>query len=463
MKITGERVLVVGMGKSGVAAAEFLLARRAKVSATDKRPLAELDPAVAALERQGVRLRVGDHQQSDFTSAERIILSPGVPTTLPQLEAARAAGVPIWSEIELAYRFLRGKIVGVTGTAGKSTTASLIGHLLRTAGRRAQVVGNIGAPAIEWAPRSRSQDVTVIELSSFQLETIERFRPHVALWLNLSPHHLDRYRSVSEYAAAKRRLLINQKASDWAVLPAADRQVRRAARGMRARKLYFGARHRGSGAALRDGWITVQRGKRVYRIAPAREFPLLGSHNLENALAAVAAAQLLGASKEALRQGLKTFRGLEHRLEPVGALREIRLVNDSKATSVAAAALDLRCFPKDVLWIAGGCDEGADLRPLVAAARRRVKRAFLIGQSAPRFKRALAPAVACEIAGDLRTAVERALSGGAPGDVLLLAPACASYDQFLNFEERGRLFKQYLRARGASAVSSVAPEVSHGG
>ena len=439
----GERVLIVGLGKSGVAAAELLLARGAEVWATDRRPLAELGSEAAALERRGARLLLGGHPAAAFAAAQRIVLSPGVPATLPELELARSRGIPIWSEIELAYRFLRGKIVGVTGTAGKSTTASLIGHLVRGAGRRAEVVGNIGAPASRWAAASRPADITVIELSSFQLETIERFRPHLALWLNLSAHHLDRYPSIAAYAAAKRRLFLNQRGRDWALLPAADRTVRAAARGIAARRLLFGARHRGPGAGLRRGWIAVQRGRRVTRIAPAAEFQLLGAHNLENALAAVAAAQLLGVPKAALRQGLRTFRGLEHRLEPVGAVGGVRLINDSKATSVAAAALDLRCFPRDLLWIAGGIDEGADFGPLARAARHRVKRAYLIGASANRLKQALAPAVRCELAGQLKTAVERALAAARPGDVLLLAPACASYDQFANFEERGRKFKEY--------------------
>lgn len=454
--LAGKRVLVVGLARTGVVASLFGAGYGASVTAMDAKPESQLAEAAARLRAAGVKLALGPHDPAIFLEQDLIVVSPGVPAKLPALEAARARGIPVWSEIELAWRFLRGKLVAITGSNGKTTTTSLIGHILKTSNIHTLVGGNIGVPLLAFVESSTDSSITVAEISSFQLETIAEFRPEIGVLLNLTPDHLDRHASFEEYAAAKLRMFENQLDRDAAVLNADDPEV---ARRMPSRPhVYWFSRQKRvvSGAFLRDGQIIFRADGSEIPLLRRDEIPLRGEHNLENVLAACAAAHLAGADPAGIAAGVKTFRGVEHRLEFAGRIGGVAFYNDSKATNVDASLKAIEAFPGPLIVILGGKDKGAPYAPLREALRQQARLAVLIGAAAEKIRSELEGAVPLADAGTLDRAVEIAMEAAQPGDTVLLAPACSSFDQFENYEHRGRVFKE-LVARFENQTGPATP------
>lgn len=440
MELEGKHVVVAGMERSGLAACALLVARGARVLATDLRPLAELPRAAELLPALAVPFAVQTPEV--FAGAGLIVLSPGVPADLPPLADARARGVPVWGEVELAGRFLRGPNIGITGSNGKTTTTALTGHLLAQAGIPGRVGGNIGEPVCALVDSSRPDQWNVLELSSFQLETIETFRCQLGACLNVTPDHLDRHGTFAAYAAAKARLFATQQAEDVAVLNAADETCRAYASLTPGRTCWFQSAPAHAGAWLENGVLWIE-GR---RLMAAREIPLRGGHNVENVLAAALLASLAGAPSEAIAAGVRSFRAVEHRLEFVRRVRGVDYFNDSKATNVDAARKSIDAFDGGLWIILGGKDKGGDYTPLGEPLRRKAKAALLIGAASAKIAAQLEPYTALLETGTLAEAVRVAAASAAPGDTVLLAPACASFDQFENFEHRGRVFKELVYA-----------------
>ena len=459
MELKDKRVLVVGLARTGVATALFCAARSAKVTASDSRTEAEIGDVVARLRAAGVMLELGGHQEQTFLQQDLIIPSPGVPADAPLLLAARGKGVSIWSEIELAYRFIRGKLIGITGSNGKTTTTSLVEHILKTAEIPTLLGGNIGTPLISCVDKMSETTVTVVELSSFQLELIDEFRPSVSVWLNLTPDHLDRHRTMESYGTAKGRIFENQTEEDAAVLNADDPATLPYAP-TRPRVYWFSRKQRlEQGAFVRGEEIVFRRDEKEEFVLPRRDVPLAGEHNLENVLAAVAAARLAGADATAVAKGVRSFAGVEHRLEFVAEIGGVRYYNDSKATNVDATLKALDAFPGRVLIILGGKDKGSDYTVLQERLRRKAIVALLIGTAAEKMEQQIAGSVGIERAGTIERAVEIASHTARSGDVVLLAPACASFDQFQNYEHRGRVFKDLVRQLQEHPAGAAAANV----
>jgi len=441
VELKNKRVLVVGLARTGVATVLFCAGRGAAVTATDSRSEAEIGDAVAKVRDAGVKLELGGHNESTFLQQDLIIPSPGVPADAPLLQAARAKGVTIWSEIELAYRFRQGKLIGITGSNGKTTTASLVEHILRTASFPTILAGNIGTPLISCVERMTHDTVTVVELSSFQLELIQEFRTDISVFLNLTPDHLDRHQTMELYSRAKARIFENQRDEDFAVLNADDAATMPLAP-TRPRVYWFSRKQRAAQGAFLQGDDIVFRDDGEEEVVLKRaEVPLPGAHNLENVLAAIAAARIAGASAKAVAEGVRSFAGVEHRLEFVAEINGVRYYNDSKATNVDATLKALDSFPGRILMILGGKDKGSDYTALQTPLRERAILALLIGAAADKIASQIDGSVTVERAGTLERAVEIASQAARPGDVVLLAPACASFDQFENYEHRGRVFK----------------------
>jgi len=449
----GKTVLVAGAARSGLAAARFLLGRGARVVLSESKPREALEPEVSRLLDFAAHapgelvLELGGNKGESFASAELVVASPGMPLSLPAFDASRAAGIPVVAEVELAWRHLAGKVVGVTGSNGKTTTTMLTAALLAGAGFDAFAAGNIGTPLAGLVERSAPEDVYVVELSSFQLESVRDFRPEAATVLNLTPDHLDRYRGFEDYVAAKARIFENQRPEDTAVLNADDPLAAALAKGVRARTWLFSRRREvDAGAFVRGGKVVFRDGQSERELFPADAMRLKGGHNLENVLAASLLALAAGAPPESLEEGVRGFRGVEHRIELVAEIDGVAYYNDSKATNVDATAKSLEAFPGGIRLIAGGRDKAGDfsvLRPLV---RQRVKRLVLIGEAAGKLRAALDGAAEAREASSMTEAVALAREGAAAGDVVLLAPACASFDMFDDYEHRGRAFKEAVRS-----------------
>ena len=440
MNLEGKRALVVGLGKSGLAAVRFLGRHGAAVSAADARSRSELAEAAEALAGHPARLHFGGHPESLLLAQHLIVPSPGVPWDLPGLVRARRRGITVCGELEIAARELRGRVIGVTGTNGKTTTVSLIDHMLRKAGVPGKLAGNVGTPVLEIVDDSRPEDWHVLELSSFQLEASESFRCHIAAVLNVTPDHLDRHRSIEAYAAAKARILRNQEPGDVAVLNAADAACRAMESVARGSVVRFGTP---SGERVE---ARASRGRLLFRgvdIAEA-DLPFKGVHNVENALAAVVACRLAGVSPSAISRSVGTFQPVPHRMEFVGTVQGVDYFNDSKATNVAAAVKACGSFPSGLWAILGGRDKGSDFAPLAATLRSRASAALLVGEAATLIGRQLEGAVPIVESGTLGAALDYAGSRAQPGDTVLLAPACASFDQFANYIERGREFRRLV-------------------
>jgi UDP-N-acetylmuramoylalanine--D-glutamate ligase len=444
MELDGRNAVVVGLARSGVAAAAFLADRGARVTASDVKPREALTPEARALEAQGVRLETGAHRVETLLAASLVVVSPGVPWDLPELVRARGEGIDVIAELELACRYLPGEVVAVTGTKGKSTTTAAVGAMLRAAGGDVRVCGNIGQPAIACVAGSDTQTVFVIEASSFQLEGVRSLHPRVAVFLNLSDDHLDRHLSFDVYATAKARIFLNQTAEDWAIINAGDPRLLALARAGRARLLGFGASAHGAeeAAFFHEGLARLRHLGQEETLFARTAVRLPGAHLAEDLLAAAAAARLMGASPAAIQRAIEGFEGAEHVLELVADVDGVRYFNDSKATNVEAACKSLEAFDRPVIAVMGGRFKGGDLARLAQAARGRVKLVLAIGEAQAQFVDALSPVVAVAPCASLAAAVARAQEAAQPGDVVLLAPACASFDMFEDYAQRGQAFKQ---------------------
>jgi UDP-N-acetylmuramoylalanine--D-glutamate ligase len=445
-RIAGLRFLVVGAARSGVALTRFLLDRGGEVVLTDSRSEG-LPPEVAELGRRGARLELGGHDEEAFRGADRILVSPGVPLDIPPLRAARQAGVPVWGEIEFASRFLRGRILGITGTNGKSTTTTLLGRILSDAGHDAVACGNLGTPLISLVDSDTPQRLYVAELSSFQLESVERFRCDVAVLLNIAPDHQDRYPSHEAYREAKGRIFRNQGPEDRAILNRDDPGTLEFAPEVRASLALFS---RSSpveeGACVREGHLVLCHGGATRDLLPVSRIPLVGVHNLENVLAASAAADAFRVPVASLAGSIVRFRGLPHRIEPAGVVDGVRYYNDSKATNVAATARSLESFEDGVVLILGGKDKGGDFASLVPLLRSRARAVVLMGKARDAIAAQIGEPVPIAKTVTMAEAVEAARRLARPGQVVLLAPGCASFDAYRSFEERGDDFKAKVRS-----------------
>jgi UDP-N-acetylmuramoylalanine--D-glutamate ligase len=444
--LAGRRVAVVGLARSGVAAARLLRAAGADVVGADAKPVAALGREAASLAEQGVRLLGGADAAAAIAASELVVVSPGVAPDGDQLAPARARGVPIIGELELGWRATEADTIAITGTNGKTTTTALTGLVLAQQPRPVLVAGNIGTPLAAHALAFPPDGLVVCEVSSFQLETTELFQPRVAVVLNLTPDHLDRHGSFAAYVDAKARIFANQTETDCAVLNADDEATRELAARTRAPVVWFSRRRvLTHGVFVRDGWVAARLNGHVEEICPLSDITLRGQHNLDNVLAATACALWTGVAPEAIRAVVARFRGVAHRIELVRELAGVQYYNDSKGTNVDSTLRALESFPERIVLIAGGKGKGQAWGPLAAAARGRVGHALLIGEDAQPIGAALAavgiPATFC---GSMQEAVERARGLAAPGDVVLLSPACASFDMFDNFEHRGDVFKKLV-------------------
>lgn len=446
MELSNKRVLVVGLGKSGVASALFLKAHGARVTVSDIKSGDELRNEIPALLDHGITVETGGHGERTFRGQDLIVVSPGVPVDAPLLQQARSLDEPVIGEIELAARFLPGPIVAITGSNGKTTTTTLTGEILAAAGFPTLVAGNIGTPAISLADRATPETCIVLEVSSFQLETIQSFRPKVAVVLNVTPDHLDRHKTFETYADAKARIFENQRGDDFTVLNEDDPTCVAMAARTRAQVFWFSRQKEvKQGAWVREGNILFRNGSEQREIMQVSEIPLKGAHNLENVLAAVCASALMGCAPEKIREAVRDFKAVEHRLEFVVSIRGVDYYNDSKATNVDATIKALESFPANIHLILGGKDKGSDYGVLNDLLKQRVKRVYTIGAAAEKIESQIKN-VEVVHAETLENAIRRANAVAEPGDVVLLAPACASFDQFKNYEQRGRLFKEIVQA-----------------
>ena len=448
MELKNKRVLVVGLGKSGIAAARFLKGRGAQVTVSDIRP-AGLISELPALLDAGIMVETGSHGLLTFRRQDLIVVSPGVPSNTPELTTVRAMGIPIIGEMELGSEFLQGQIVAITGSNGKTTTTTLIGEILKSSGEPTLVGGNIGRPVVDMVAESTPQTWSVLEVSSFQLETIQTFKPRIALVLNITPDHLDRHGSFEAYAAAKTRITENQTVDDFLILNAEDEPTKLIAAKTKAQIYWFSAKRQVKQGAFVHGESILFRAKEggeVEPIMPVAEIPLAGAHNVENVLAAVCAARLAGVDAQTIREAVAAFHAVEHRLEFVREFNGVRWFNDSKATNVDATAKAIEAFPGGIWLILGGKDKDSDYSTLSPLLRARVKAVITIGSAAEKIESHLSGVVKIERAGTMDRAVAWAQKEARSGDVVLLAPACASFDQFENYEHRGRVFKQLVGA-----------------
>jgi UDP-N-acetylmuramoylalanine--D-glutamate ligase len=449
MELKNKRVLVVGLGKSGLAAALFLRDRGARVTVSDTRSAAALGDQIPALLEAGIMVEAGGHGLLTFRRQDLIVVSPGVPLDTPEVKNAQQLGLTVIGELELASRFLQGDIVAITGSNGKTTTTTLIGEIFAGAGLKTQVGGNIGLPVIELTPESTPDTWNILEVSSFQLETTVEFRPKIALVLNITPDHLDRHKTFEAYWAAKARITARQTAEDFLILNAEDPATQRVAAKTKAQIYWFsGARQIKQGTFVHGEtlFFLAQEGGKPEPVLPIAEIPLKGAHNVENVLAAVCAAKLAGIASESIRGTVRAFKAVEHRLEWVKTVHGVEYYNDSKATNIDATLKALASFPGGIHLILGGKDKDSDYTQLAPLLRERAKAVYTIGSAAEKIERELAGVVKIVSAGSLDSAVNAASGAAVSGDVVLLAPACSSFDQFENYEHRGRAFRESVQA-----------------
>lgn len=395
----------------------------------------------------GIAVETGRHGERTFQNQDLIVVSPGVPVDAQPLVQARALGEPVIGEVELAAQFLQGPIVAITGSNGKTTTTTLVGEILAKSGVQTLVGGNIGTPAISLVDQATPETTIVLEVSSFQLETIRTFRPKVAAVLNVTPDHLDRHRTFEAYAAAKARVFENQQQQDFAVLNADDPTCVAMAANIKAQVFWFNRKREvDQGAFVRQGTVHLRRDRAEHEVMPVAEIPLKGAHNVENVLAAICTAELMGCLPDAIRTAVREFKAVEHRLQYVATIRGVEYYNDSKATNVDATIKALESFPGKIHLILGGKDKGSDYTVLNGLLRERVKFVYTIGAAAEKIQKHIAGAIKIVPSGTMDKAVTQATANAQPGDIVLLAPACASFDQFQNYEHRGRVFKELVLA-----------------
>jgi UDP-N-acetylmuramoylalanine--D-glutamate ligase len=447
MELKGKKVLVVGMGKSGLAAALFLRRRGAQVTVSDVRSAESLAHEIPALLEEGINVEAGGHGLLTFRRQDLIVVSPGVPLDTPELTQVRSFGLPIIGELELAARFLKGKTIAITGSNGKTTTTTLVGEILKASGLTTLVGGNIGVPVISLIDDSADETWTVLEVSSFQLESTLEFHPAIAVILNITPDHLDRHGTFENYALAKERIFGRQTKDDFLVLNADNPRTEASAVRAPSSVYRFSIKHPVSpGAWVEDGWVVYRAANEgeAERIVLLDKIPLKGRHNVENVLAAVCAARLAGCPVAAVRSAIESFKAVEHRLEFVATVSGVEFYNDSKATNVDATEKAVAAFPGGIHLILGGKDKNSDYSLLAPLLRQRVRAIYTIGSAAQKIEshlRGVVPIHSCET---LEKAVKAAAAAARPGEIVLLAPACSSFDQFDNYEHRGRVFKELV-------------------
>ena len=448
LELKGKKVLVVGLGKSGLAAALFLRRRGAQVTVSDVRSADQLAKEIPALIEAGIMVESGGHGLLTFRRQDLIVVSPGVPLDTPELAQVKSFGLPVIGELELAARFLKGHTLAVTGSNGKTTTTTLLGEILEASGLRTLVGGNIGVPVVALIEQSTDETWSVLEVSSFQLESTEQFHPDIAVILNITPDHLDRHGSFENYARAKERIFAAQTAEDSLILNADNTPCVEAAARSKAKVYWFSIEH----PVAQGAWL--EQGAVVYRAAPdsateyvmpSRGIPLKGTHNIENVLAAVVAARLAGVPSEVISRSIENFRAVVHRLEYVATRNGVEYYNDSKATNVDATSKAVAAFSGGIHLILGGKHKGSPYTVLAPLLRERVSAVYTIGVAAPKIESDLRGVVSIHSCETLDNAVHVAAAAARPGDVVLLAPACSSFDQFENYEQRGRVFKQLVK------------------
>ena len=443
MELYGKTVLVIGLKRTGVSVARFVASQGGQVRVTDRQGHDALTPELASLAGIPLDLHLGTNDLDVLARVDLVVPSPGVPANAPLLQAAARQGVPVWSEIELAFRFLPCPLLAVTGTNGKSTTTTLLGEILRQSGRRVFVGGNLGTPLIEAV--AGNSEVAVAEVSSFQLEWVEQFRPHIGLWLNLSEDHLDRHTSFAVYGRTKRALLARQKPTDWAVVNRDDPEVWARTHELPGRVFSFGWTPVPEGTWIDTGTLIVRHDGQEARYALDR-VQLHGRHNLENVMAAVSAATLWDVAQEVISSVLATFSGLPHRLQLVTKKHGVSYFDDSKGTNVGAVVQSLASFTGPVILLAGGVDKGGDYSPLRPLVRAKVKKLIVFGQARETIRAALGQEAETVVVDTLPEAVQAAVAGATAGDTVLLSPACASFDQFENYAHRGHVFRACVEA-----------------
>ncbi len=455
LELKGKKVLVVGLGKSGLAAALFLRHKGAQVTVSDVRSAESLAKDIPALLEEGIMVEAGGHGLLTFRRQDLIVVSPGVPLDTPELVQVRKFGLPIIGELELAARFLKGRILAITGSNGKTTTTALAGEILKEGGLPTLVGGNIGVPVVSLIEESTDATWSVLEVSSFQLESTEQFRPAIAVILNITPDHLDRHGSFENYARAKERIFAAQQASDCVVLNADNARAAEAAARSVAPVHWFSLELRvRQGAWIQDGYVVYRQApdREIEQIIPLSKIPLKGEHNVENVLAAVCAARLAGVPAEPIRAAIERFQAVEHRLEYVATVQGVEFYNDSKATNVDATAKALAAFSSGIHLILGGKDKGSDYTVLTQLLRERVRAVYTIGSAAAKIESQLRGVVSIRSCETLSRAVEAAAASAHPGEVVLLAPACSSFDQFESYEHRGRVFKELVSQKASGKI-----------
>jgi len=455
LELKGKKVLVVGLGKSGLAAALFLRHKGAQVTVSDVRSAESLAKEIPALLEEGIMVEAGGHGLLTFRRQDLIVVSPGVPLDTPELVQVRKFGLPIIGELELAARFLKGKILAITGSNGKTTTTALAGEILKEAGLPTLVGGNIGVPVVSLIEESSDDTWAVLEVSSFQLESTEQFHPAIAVILNITPDHLDRHGSFENYARAKERIFAAQQPNDCVVLNADNARAAEAASRSVASVHWFSLEHHvRQGAWVQDGYVVYRHAPdgAVEQIIPLSKIPLKGEHNVENVLAAVCAARLANVPPEPIRSAIEKFQAVEHRLEYVATVQGVEFYNDSKATNVDATAKALAAFSSGIHLILGGKDKGSDYTVLAQLLRERVRAVYTIGSAAAKIESQLRGVVSIRSCETLSGAVEAAASSAHSGEVVLLAPACSSFDQFESYEHRGRVFKELVSQKASGKI-----------
>jgi UDP-N-acetylmuramoylalanine--D-glutamate ligase len=455
MELKGKKVLVVGLGKSGLAAAIFLRRRGAQVTVSDLRSADALSKEIPSLLEAGILVEAGGHGLLTFRRQDLIVVSPGVPLSTPELVQVRNLGLPIIGELELAARFLQGNVLAITGSNGKTTTTTLCGEIFAAAGLDTLVAGNIGLPVIEVVAQSKPDAWSVLEVSSFQLETTQSFHPRIAAILNITPDHLDRHGTFENYRAMKEKIFANQTAEDSLILNGDDPVAQQAASRARSRIFWFSrSKIVRSGAFIANGTIVFRGSEQagLIPVVPVAGIPLKGEHNVENVLAAVCAACVANISPEVIARAIASFHAVEHRLEFVTSIQGVDYYNDSKATNVDATAKAIASFPGNIHLILGGKDKNSDYTQLNSLLRERVKVVYTIGSAAEKIEGQIAGVTKLIHAGTLEAAVDQAATQAEAGDVVLLAPACSSFDQFENYEQRGRVFKKAVMARSGASV-----------
>ncbi len=450
MELKGKKILVVGLGKSGFAAALFLRRRGAQVTVSDQRSEQALSVEIPSLLEAGIAVETGGHGLLTFRRQDLIVVSPGVPLSTPELVQVRALGLPVIGELELAARFLQGEVLAITGSNGKTTTTTLCGEIFKASGLKTLVAGNIGLPVIEVVDQSTAGTWSVLEVSSFQLETADSFHPRIAVILNITPDHLDRHGTFENYVSMKERIFARQTGEDYLVLNADDHAAQQAAARARSQVLWFSrSKVVRRGAFVMSGIVMFRASEdgSSIPVLPLAEIPLKGEHNIENVLAAVCAACVADIPAEVIARTVASFQAVEHRLEFVTNIHGVEYYNDSKATNVDATAKAIASFPGNIHLILGGKDKNSDYTQLNALLEARVKAVYTIGAAAEKIEGQIAGVTRVIHAGTLEAAVDQAATQAVAGDVVLLAPACSSYDQFENYEQRGKVFKQAVMAR----------------